>query len=396
MSGQGVARRRARCGQAARRGLSVGLAAVGLMFLCGCGISRTPKPAAIAKGRRGQLVPHPIRGQALSVLQMGSQSWLAAKKHHGVVVTMAGGNHVAESTVPSTAECAGVGVLRPNGSAPMVIGCSHVWVLRNQRWFLTRLPSPLVAPQDLTGIGSHWWLLGIDSAYSGLGNEAVTVWASTSSGTSWQRVAVSGTALTPPSLSGIPYYGDPTGIAVGPGQHVWLTDKVGGLGLFGFYRSSRGGTTWTSVHPIIPQSWTGALLIPNPPVFSSAHRGYLPITVDGGHFTGIAVYTRNGSNAPWTLGGAIPASAALTPGWVLAAAGPRTAWLALGQHLWISLDGGQAWRDAWRLPSGWTFAGLSFSGSQHGIVLASHKNGTSFSYSAWLTTNGGKTWANDP
>ena len=158
------------------------------------------------------------------------------------------------------------------------------------------------------------------------------------------------------------------------------------------YRASPGGKAWTPVSLVVPKAWALAQLASYPPVWASAHQGYLPVTVDGTRFTGLAVYVASGSNTPWTLAAALPAPAVLTSSLSLAVAAPGSVWITSGRNLWASADGGRDWRVTWRLTPGWTFTGISFSGRSDGVLLAIRRQGTTFDYAAWQTTNGGRTW----
>ncbi len=126
-----------------------------------------------------------------------------------------------------------------------------------------------------------------------------------------------------------------------------------------------------------------------PPVWASVHQDYLPVTVDG---TDIGLYVANGSKAPWTLVTSIPTPGVLTASLSLAVATPGSGWITNGRNLWASTDGGHNWRVTWRLTPGWTFAGVSLSGRQDGVLLATRRHGTTFDYAVWQTINGGRTW----
>ena len=373
-----------------------GLVSLALLLPAGCGATpaatrHVPSYSPVARpGAPRQLVPRPLSGQALSVLQMGTAFWLAVKTPHGIVVTMVQGQHGTQSTVPSTAACSAAGALHPVGSAPLVMGCAHVWTRRDHRWVPTKLPSFLVGREDFTIDGSQWWLLGFGAGASG--GEALNLWRSSNAGGAWHGVAASGNGLTSAPPGSLPYYGDKTGLAVSPGQHVWLTGITAGEGRVWLYRSSPGERTWTPVSLIVPKAWALAQLASYPPVWASAHQGYLPVTVDGTKFTGIAVYAANGSTTTWRLAASIPAPAVLTASLSLAVAAPRSVWVTTGRNLWASTDGGHDWRVTWRLTPGWTFAGVSFSGLQDGVLLAVRRHGTTFDYAVWHTMNGGRTW----
>lgn len=115
----------------------IGLLGSAVLFLAGCGAApaATPHAASTPVARPGAphpLVPRPLSGQALSVLQMGAASWLAVKTPHGIVVTMVEGQHGTQSTVPSAGACSGSGALRAVGSTPMVMGarmCGFVTII---------------------------------------------------------------------------------------------------------------------------------------------------------------------------------------------------------------------------------------------------------------------------
>ncbi len=373
-----------------------GLVSLAVFLLAGCGATSAAThnvasfPPVARPGAPHQLAPRPLSGQALSVLQMGTEFWLAVKTPHGIVATKAQGQHGTQSTVPSAAACSAAGGLLPVGSAPMVLGCKHVWTRHDHRWVPTKLPSFLGGRQDFTIDGSRWWLLGFGAGASG--GEAVNLWGSSRAGRAWHRVAASGNGLTSSPPGSLPYYGDKTGLAVSPGQHVWLTGIAAGAGRVWLYRSSHGEKTWTPVSLIVPRAWALAQLASYPPVWASAHQGYLPVTVDGAKFTGIGVYAANGSTATWRLAASIPAPAVLAASLSLAVATPRSMWITIGRNLWASTDGGHDWRATWRLTPGWTFAGVSFSGRRDGVLLAMRRHGTTFDYAVWRTTNGGQTW----
>ena len=374
----------------------IGLVSLGFLGLAGCGARPAVLPAVPAQplvarlGDPRPLVPHPITGQAVSVLQRGHAFWLAMKTPHGIVVTRTQGQRRAQFTLPSAAACSAAGVLQGGASALLVTGCTHVWILHHHQWAPAKLPSLLGGPQDFTLDGSGWWLLGFGAGASG--GEAVTLWRSSNAGGAWARVAASGNGLTSAPPHSLPYYGDKTGIAVSPAQQVWLTGITAGEGMAWLYRSGPGGRTWTPVSLGVPKAWTRAELASYPPVWASAHQGYLPVTVDGPTFTGIAVYTVNGLHTTWTSASSIPAPSLLTARFSLAVATPRSVWVATGRNLWASTDGGYDWRATWRLPPDWTFAGVSFSGRQDGVLLAMRRHGTTFDYAVWQTSNEGKTW----
>lgn len=85
--------------------------------------------------------------------------------------------------------------------------------------------------------------------------------------------------------------------------------------------------------PGVPKAWTLVELASYPPVWASAHQGYLPVTVDAPTFTGIAVYAVNGLHATWTLASSTPAPSRLAARLSLAAASPRSVWVAAGRNL---------------------------------------------------------------
>ena len=374
----------------------IGVVSLTLLVVAGCGAPSAatshaaPSLPVAHPGAPRQLVPRPLSGQALSVLQMGTESWLAVKTPHGIVVTTAQGQRGTESTVPSAATCSAAGALHAARSTPMVMGCTQVWLRHDYRWVPTKLPTFLVGRHDLTIEGAQWWLLGFGSGASG--GESVNLWHSPNAGGTWDLVAGSGNGLTSRPPGSLPYYGDKTGLAVSPAQDLWLTGITAGEGMVWLYRAAPGGKTWTAVSLVVPKAWAGAQLASYPPVWASAHQGYLPVTVDGTQFTGLAVYAASESKTPWTLAAVLPDPAVLTSSLSLAVAASGSLWIAIGRNLWASSDGGRNWRVTRRLTSGWTFAGISFSGRNNGVLLATHRQGTTFDYAAWQTANGGRTW----
>ncbi len=376
----------------------IGVVSLAVLVVAGCGAPSAatrhvpPFPPVAHPGAPHQLVPRPLSGQALGVLQLGNDSWLAVKTLHGIVVTMAQDQRGTESTVPSAAACSAPGAFQAVGSTPMVMGCTRVWLRHDHRWVPTKLPTFLAGRQDLTIGGSEWWLLGFGAGASG--GETVNLWHSPNAGGTWDLVAGSGNGLTSRPPGSLPYYGDKTGLAVSPARDLWLTGITAGEGMVWLYRAAPGGRTWTPVSLVVPKAWALAQLASFPPVWASAHQGYLPVTVDGTQFTGLAVYTASGSKTPWTLAAALPAPAVLTSRLSLAVAAPGSVWITTGRNLWASADGGRDWRVTWRLTPGWTFAGVSFSGRNNGVVLATRRQGTTFDYAAWQTANGGRTWTN--
>lgn len=376
----------------------IGVVILTLLLAAGCGAPSAatshaaPSPPVAHPGAPHQLVPRPLMGQALSVLQMGTESWLAVKTPHGIVVTMAQGQRRTESTVPSAATCSAAGALQAAGSTPLVMGCTQVWLRHNHRWVPTKLPADLGGRQDFIVDGSQWWLLGFGAGASG--GEGVTLWHSPNAGGTWDLVAGSGHGLTSQPPGSLPYYGDKTGLAASPAQDLWLTGSMAGEGAVWLYRAAPGGKTWTAVSPAVPQAWWLAQLTSYPPVWASARQGYLPVAVDGTQFTGIAVYAASGSKTPWALAAALPAPAVMSSSLSLAASAPGSVWITIGRNLWASADGGRDWRVTWRLTPGWTFAAISFSGRNNGALLATRRQGTTFAYAAWQTANGGRTWTN--
>lgn len=230
---------------------------------------------------------------------------------------------------------------------------------------------------SLTATEHRWWLLAYGVWASG--NEAVTLWSSTNSGSSRNRWDASTDHQQPHQ---VPYYGDKTGLAVDAQGGLWLTGSINGLGMGWLYHSQDSNLRWTAIKLSIPTNWADNE-VSYPPVFSNSSHGYLPVTVNG-NGNGIAIYSAE-TSAAWKLAGTVDAPVDVR--WDMSVSSPKTLWTAVGHRLWVSHDGGTRWNDAWNTPRRWDFVSVSFSGPRDGVLLALQPLGTA--YALWITRDGG-------
>ncbi len=372
-----------------------GLLGIAVLGLAGCALPRaalsvrpthSPPTLAAAAGE----------GMALSVMQVGDKTFLATWNQRAINLTILKGRRQQRIVLPVRSFCASVGFLLSLPPDVGVAGCKSVWVARGGHWERVPLPTGVVNGDGVSGRGGQWWALAIIDAASGMGSEAVDLWATTTRGASWTLAAKSRNALSSTPRRAIPYGGDKSGLEAGPGHHLWLSGSTGGA--FYLYRSTAGLATWTAVSAQGPKhgphSWvmrSGTVMETFPPLFVDNSLGYVPAPVAGPHDR-LAIFVVTGPG--WhtaTLRGLLPLGT--TSSWRLAASRPQTLWVATARSLYRSSTGGRTWQVTRTLPSPWSFVSISFSGS-YGSVLAAlpqaaHHPGH---FALWVTTNGGKTW----
>lgn len=374
-------------------------AVMGIMLLSGCAWESGPRPpasttrAALSVSAARELVPTAIPGSAVSVLQVNHTTWMTMATSHGLAVrTWTKGVAQAVVTLPIPLSCVAAGTLLHLGPVIGVAGCTAIWTPQGTTWEALRLPAVLM-PEAMAGVGSDWSLLSIGAGAAG--SQEVSIWHSTTAGHTWIRVGTSGIGLTPPAPGPPPFYGDKTGLAMASRHDLWLTGSVAGGILLD--RSEDTGGEWQSVSIPVPAVWAGAELASYPPIFATAQRGYLPVSVESRHFTGLAIYETRPPQEAWRLAGAISTSlaVALSNEWTLGTAGTSAVWLVLPHQVWQSTDRVRHWRVALRLAAPWTIMDISFSGAHDGALLAVRRQGTpptSVDYALWQTVNGGQTW----
>lgn len=347
-----------------------------LGLLAGCGVA-PPRSATPPR----TLKPQPIAGHATSVLQ-GRQTWVTVHARRDLIVEAMAPQSLPHFVIPyHKTDCSGSGVLSRVGSNTVVTGCTNLWVRHQGQWLERTLPSFLGSAAPLTGTGQHWWFLTYGAGASG--NESIAIWTSTNAGDSWTRLATS--SNQPYAL---PYYGDKTGLAVDRRGGLWLTGITAALGHAWLYRGPSNARRWSPTRIPIPTRWADAAIASYPPVFTSSHHGYLPVTVNG-KFNGLAIYAQRHATNHWTLAGSVPGSVVTTP-WTFTASSSTSLWVALGRHLWVSHDAGTTWHVAWKTPPRWDLVSVSFSGPRDGALLAIRPSGDA--YALWATRDGGKTW----
>ena len=355
--------------------------------------SRPTVPMAQAGAGGPELLPQPLEGSALSVLQRGRETWVTVHKPKSVTVLLWGNGPASSVSLPMRTWCEGAGMILALGPVVTVTECNHLWVRGPASWVKERLPMAFIGPADLTAVGTHWWFLGVGAGASG--SESVTLWRSQDRGQIWRRVASSGKGLTPKPAGTIPLYGDKSGIGSGPGSQLWLTGSSAISGAAWLFQGPADGRRWSNATVLALAGWGGSQMDSHPPVGQPGLAAYLPVAADGERGVVMAIYRLSPGGRRWRALSVIPDSSALSGPLAVAPAGPRSLFVETPGELYVNRDGGITWSRPFHLPASWTFLGMSFAGTEDGAVLAARAVGAPpvvIAYAVWLTGNGGRTW----
>ncbi len=216
----------------------------------------------------------------------------------------------------------------PDGTIPGVVFRTSDG---GQTWQPASLPMGMLGVSQIQFVNAQdgWVLAGFGGIAAG--SQAVALYRSTDGGQTWSTVAGA-----PGSL---PLGGDKSGMGWASATTGWVTGCVcAAENTVWLSRTQDRGVTWQSQS--LPLLALQGVFTTQPPVFFSATEGILPVTVNSGNDTLLAVYATHDGGTTWShstlLMGAGGARDFLTmqQGWVV---------VGNGATLGVTSNGGQTW-----------------------------------------------------
>jgi photosystem II stability/assembly factor-like uncharacterized protein len=109
-----------------------------------------------------------------------------------------------------------------------------------------------------------------------MSHEAVAVFRTADSGTTWKQVFIDDPTVTGSSDS-LPFVGDKNGIVALDGNRAWITGAQPSNDFIYVYISQDGGSTWTQQNIAMPAGYAGAMTNAFLPLFFGSSYGVLPV-----------------------------------------------------------------------------------------------------------------------
>lgn len=246
-------------------------------------------------------------------------------------------------------------------------------------WQKAAMGSPLGGVQLSFLDARHGWLLEHNGV--AMGSEAVTVRATADGGATWTLVAQTDTRGD--GTGAIPFGGGKSGLTFSNTSTGWLAGYQPVAGSAYLIVTRDGGKTWHDQNLPAPQAYADAQFTSFPPQFFDSSHGILPAT---GHRVTLFYATADGGKT-WTAMTPVVGGAEEQAAWALADA--SHGWVAQGNLLQVSTDGGKTWSERKTNVPLYGVRQLAFVGPTTGWALLGQGEQTHL----LRTSDGGATWS---
>ncbi len=246
-------------------------------------------------------------------------------------------------------------------------------------WTSAKVPFSSAALQFLDEM--HGWALFASDC--GAGSCGGSLFQTSDGGNTWKElIKINQDSINNPKA--LPLAGDKTGIAFADLAHGWVTGVEPMDNYAWLFATQDGGSTWQHQGLSIPQDYTPAQLVVDPPHFFSSQDGLLPVNIFSGDKTGKIFYATQNGGKTWK-----PSTPAGTSG-VYSFISMEDIWVWDGQTLMTTQDGGKTWTTIQpNVNLSQIITQMDFVTKDTGWAITMDANGAG---QLFKTQDGGKTW----
>ncbi len=228
---------------------------------------------------------------------------------------------------------------------------------------------------------SHGWeMVGLSA---GMSHQAVAVFTTSDSGTTWTQVFTDDPNAVGTSDS-LPLLGDKNGITALDASHAWVTGAQPSNDFVYDYATQDGGHSWTHQNLAIPSAYAGGMTSASLPSFFGSSEAVLPVLLIASS-NGVVFYNSHDDGQTWS------ASQPVAQGGFISVASPADffVWDG-GTSLNVSHDSGATWSVVTpNVDIHATLATFQFVNASTGWALAEDSGNH---HSLYTSADGGATW----
>lgn len=255
-----------------------------------------------------------------------------------------------------------------------------------KKWETLELPAAVTPSMISFPKPDEGWVL--QKLVAASGSEEAAVYHTTDGGREWHRVSLTSPMYT--DVPGqLPAYGNKSGLAFKDASVGWVSGSTNALGVTWLNKSLDGGHHWQPEHLGVPREWASAEIATLPPRFFSHSDGVLPVVVN----SNLYLYFTQDGGVHWGRPVLLPGSAdwPTPPPWEFI--DDKQGWVAAGNQVWGTVDGGKSWEVLSALDPKLEFARIRFVTPKVGwAVVTAGSPVESSEPSLMHTVDGGRHW----